>query len=365
MSDTDNDEELEHYELQNIGLSQLFPTARSLLPTRPNNALIEDTITSYILSNYSRTNYWLDLRFDAPLRQDELDEKIYDALLLSERISQIFVPEHAEASWLPRLFARALQPGKLPNFSGLLTFHQFPMTGNEAEALFAAISQSHRKLSLYFPIYYDQAVTNALANFIRTSSVVHGISLVDMNERENDWGWDIDLFQQFCQIVSQSEHLKSLVLWGPIRVVHNGSGACIPCAQSIATLFDDSSSLTHFQYHVFNRNGPVLLNSVREALGKKASVRNFDLTFRDYVSSNGDTAYLKINRNVKWKTLMNRDDIPLELWSLILQEANEWTEQTSHSSLDALYFLVREKNGILLQNVKKRKRRKRRRFQFS
>jgi hypothetical protein len=45
-----------------------------------------------------------------------------------------------------------------------------------------------------------------------------------------------------------------------------------------------------------------------------------------------------------------RDDIPLTLWPCILKDADDWTKEDSHSHLDILNFLVKEKNSILLQN---------------
>jgi hypothetical protein len=64
-------------------------------------------------------------------------------------------------------------------------------------------------------------------------------------------------------------------------------------------------------------------------------------------------------------------DIPLRLWPLILEDANKWTTKAkrgwsvkeSHSPLDAVYFSVKEKCDVLLQNVHRRRRtRKRKRF---
>lgn len=77
-----------------------------------------------------------------------------------------------------------------------------------------------------------------------------------------------------------------------------------------------------------------------------------------------DDAYLEVKRNTPWKSLVPQD-VPLSLWPRILVKANTWRSQTSHSHLDALFFLMREKNDVLLQNVRKRKIRKRKRFQIS
>lgn len=61
-----------------------------------------------------------------------------------------------------------------------------------------------------------------------------------------------------------------------------------------------------------------------------------------------------------WKMLLPKN-FPLALWPYFLAKTNTWNGYTSHTPLDALFFLTREQ----LQNVRRRKIRKRKRFQFS
>lgn len=63
-----------------------------------------------------------------------------------------------------------------------------------------------------------------------------------------------------------------------------------------------------------------------------------------------------------WLRLMALDDMSLNLWPYILEKADTWRSSTSHSHLNVLYYLMREKNAVLLQNVRRRRIRKRKRF---
>lgn len=58
----------------------------------------------------------------------------------------------------------------------------------------------------------------------------------------------------------------------------------------------------------------------------------------------------RIKRECWWKDILSQE-ISMNLWPLVLEKAGKSKMETSHSHLDILNFLVREKNGILLQNI--------------
>jgi hypothetical protein len=94
------------------------------------------------------------------------------------------------------------------------------------------------------------------------------------------------------------------------------------------------------------------------ALRQHAVVRNHNISFRALSKRTQDDS-LVFDRNPWWKRLLATDDLPLSLWSLFLEKADTWKCDASHSHLDVLYFLLREKNTLLLQNVRRRRIRKR------
>ena len=84
-------------------------------------------------------------------------------------------------------------------------------------------------------------------------------------------------------------------------------------------------------------------------------------------SESSESTTLVIRRNHWWKRLMAMDhqfDGRLSLWPHILKKADTWKRETSHSHLDVLYHLLKEKHTVVLQNVRRRRIRKRKRYGF-
>lgn len=97
------------------------------------------------------------------------------------------------------------------------------------------------------------------------------------------------------------------------------------------------------------------MDQVCRALSGTDAVKKFELSFRRRTGTDlGEGGEdLVITRTTPWKRLLAFDDLPLKVWSLIPFETRAWNGQTSHSSLDALFLLMREKSAVLLQNVKR------------
>lgn len=109
------------------------------------------------------------------------------------------------------------------------------------------------------------------------------------------------------------------------------------------------------------------VDGIQQALLRTNAVRNFDMAFRRITEArhHGEAIRFELSRSNTWKVLLADDNVPLNFWPAVLAKADAWKHQTSHSHLDALFYLVREKNDVLLQNVRKRRIRKRKRFQLS
>lgn len=123
------------------------------------------------------------------------------------------------------------------------------------------------------------------------------------------------------------------------------------------------SSLTEFSLVLeTNLGGRWTMDNIYNALCHATAVRTFDLSFRQ---SGESIPVLELSRPTPWKPLLSDDHIPLSYRPHILAKAAQWDQETSHGPLDALLFLTREKSDVLLQNVRKRKIRKRKRFQIS
>jgi hypothetical protein len=131
-------------------------------------------------------------------------------------------------------------------------------------------------------------------------------------------------------------------------------------AECIATAMAKSSSLEFCLFDI--EHARTLAVKVEHALMSMDPIKNFDLCFR--IREGERFRELILNRNAPWKPLLSQT-VPLALWPRILAKTNAWKDEASHSPLDALYFLLCEKNDVLLQNVRRRKIRKRKRFQMA
>jgi hypothetical protein len=83
---------------------------------------------------------------------------------------------------------------------------------------------------------------------------------------------------------------------------------------------------------------------------------NLDISFpTNYTLSNDDGDNILILNCHTWlkQHLMDMGTVLLNLLPLILQKADRWKFDTGHSHLDILFFLLKEKNPILLQNVRR------------
>ena len=111
--------------------------------------------------------------------------------------------------------------------------------------------------------------------------------------------------------------------------------------------------------------GDFSVQLLSRALGQTPAIRNLDISFRTSYSNDDGYDSLILNRHPWWKRhLGDMDTLPTKLLPLVLEKADTWKCDTSHSHLDVLFFLLKEKNPILLQNVRRRRIRKRKRYGF-
>lgn len=100
-----------------------------------------------------------------------------------------------------------------------------------------------------------------------------------------------------------------------------------------------------------------------DALFHTQAVRGLDLCYRK-TQETLVTLVVSLNRRLPWKPLLSQNIQPA-LWPRILAMSILLKEETSHSPVDALYLLIKEKSDVLLQNVHRRKIQKRKRYQIS
>jgi hypothetical protein len=332
-----------------IQLSGFLESVRPLLRGQ-NNGDVQDIVDNHISQNYGRNWPVLSLTLDIPLPEDPLGESIFDALVTCPKISQLTPADNVEASWLPLLFFRALV--KLPR-RRLINFRPFAMSAMEAEAIFEAIQSSNATVSVFFAVRYDEEVMASLSRFVKEARL-KSIGFVDWNHPRT--GLSQATFTSLCSAAGDSSSLKSLSFRGSMLAgLENAT-------KSLADLLSISTSLADFWIDEADVTGALSMGQLCRDLSCTEAVRNFDLCFRR-IDLNDSFKQLRLDRTIPWKPLLSQQ-IRLDYWPSILAKANRWDRYDSHSSLDALYFLIKEKNPVLLQNVRRRRIRKRKRSQF-
>lgn len=331
-----------------IVLSVFLESVRPLLLGQ-RNVDVKETVDKHILLNYGRNWPWLVLRLDSALPEDLLDESIFDALVTCPRITGLALTDNVEASWLPRSLSRALV--KLPHHQ-LITFRPFPMTASEAEAIFEAIQSSNTTVSVFFTVRYDEEVMAALSRFVKEARL-KSIAFVDWNHPQT--GLSQAIVASLFMAIRECSSLETLDMPGLMLARLDNS------TKTLAHWMSTSTSLKDFRIDEADATGASMGQLCRD-LSCTEAVRNFDLCFRR-IDVNDSYKRLRLDRTIPWKPLLSQQ-IRLDYWPSILAKANRWDRYTSHSSLDALYFLIKEKNPVLLQNVRRRRIRKRKRSQF-
>jgi len=166
-------------------------------------------------------------------------------------------------------------------------------------------------------------------------------------------------FETLCNAMSKCSSLHTLGLEDcPVQEEHLEKAA-----KTLAIAIEQSTSWERLVLHPTN-NCASFMGLVHHALLCTKSVKNFDLCCQQFDDDEGVSTNLEMCRVIPWKRVLSQN-IQLELWPWILAKTSNCYEDASHTSLDALFFLMREKNDVLLQNVRKHCIRKRKQFQIS
>jgi len=343
-----------------VSLPHFINLVRQQVATEDDDEAIVGGIVNAILAEHEE---WKHLALDGPLTGDDFGERAFDALISSQRIRSFSVNHLVEGSQLQHLLERAI-----PNATSLvdMVFLGNQMSDVEADSVFSILSKSKtlRKFG-FFVIEYSDSMWRSFERFVRESSSLKFLSMGwPMGERIlAEIGNTVLLearFTSLCDSIAGSSSLEALVISGsPVKEADLGRAT-----ESLTLAIENSTCLTQVGLRRVPNTVYLPLDPIQEALLRTPAVPNFDWTFR-HNETDRENPKLTVTRFNPWKRFLFADNITLSLWPRILDKANKWNKETSHSSLDALYFLMREKNDVLLQNVRKRRIRKRKRFQLS
>jgi hypothetical protein len=229
-----------------------------------------------------------------------------------------------------------------------------PMTGSQADVIFQLMHNNYlADLTVHFRSDYCQGFVRALVGFIKNSSSVDTLMLT--LHTANDWVTE-ETFQSLCTAIQSSS----------VNTLNLQRSSPSPRSQSRQNSQDHRlNSILWMHRPPFCQERDFSVQLLSHTLCQTSAICNLDISFQvNYSNDDGDDILI-LNRHPWWK--QHWTDVgtaPLNLLPLILQKADRWKCDTSHSHLDVLFFLLKEKNPILLQNVRRRRIRRRKRYDF-
>ena len=319
---------------------------------------VEDRLSSLLLSNEAR----ISVALDGPLNWQDFDDGVFDAIMSNKRIKRVVLLDSIEANCLSRLLHHSL--AKMTNLEDL-TILGCPLSTSEAEKIFEGIHCCRKfHLLAFLAMDYSNGVVKALERFIEESSSLLNLVLmwygsmggdrIQINQSEVR-------FRSICEAIGKSASLKRLeVVGAPVN-----EEATERAIDSLARAIVHCTPLLHI---ILVRDGSILfpMDRLWSALLGTSAAKNFDFGFCEAYTGVGAKrlVLMRTRETIPWKSLLSQD-ISLGLWPRILAKTNDCCTEASHSSLDAVFFLTKEKCDVLLQNVRRRRIRKRKRFQFT
>lgn len=303
---------------------------------------------------------WRGVALDKALSEDPLEQRIFLALMSNPQFDALLLWQGRANEVCQVLEKCALLMPRL----GQITFQIFPMSSEEADRIFTALRSAPSVDFMHFILrgepaaYYDD-VLRALSQYIQTSSSLRRIYLTCSNRVGSI---SLTSFASFCEAISESTGLRVFHMRG--RLVDDSDTE--RAALYLATAVSKSSSLGSIR-RFKGGSGSLTADPIFHALKQTDEAKELSVRFRRSERRHGVEGWssvILIERDCWWKNVLPLEVRP-NLWPLILEKANHsfLNEKSSHSHLDIINFLVREKSDVLLQNIHRRRTRKRKRYE--
>lgn len=331
-----------------FSLKNLTAVIHSLMQSN-NDDNVEEITASQLTESPDIYSVALDL--DAPLN-GQVEERIFHAIISNKQIITLYLLPTTEIRYVEELLRRAVPA--MRNLQEIISLLE--LTEPEAARIMPILQSSTSLTSLGFCLGgTTDRVAAPLEKLIRESMSLERLGLQCLNAQQEDAPEPLSASAaaSICNGIGTSTSLKLI----RINFLPTNDDAVV---KSFACAIANCVSLQIFEAKL-NYQG--FFHQVRKALLHVQAVKNFDLCFRE--GHDSEVVRLILNRDTPWKPLLADESLPLNYWPRILEKANKWEEETSHAPLDALYLLVKEKNHVLLQNVRRRKIRKRKRYQIT
>jgi hypothetical protein len=328
---------------------------------RSNTHSTED-IVNLVLEN-RRLNSVNHIGVDVNLsNQDTLEDEIFDILISRAQFTGLII-HNRDGTWsnIANVLNRAVH--NMTNFFRLVLLQGPQMRETTILEIFKELTTSNtvKHLEFFFLSETSEGAVNALAQYIRESSALKCLTL-HFGHKDTS-GLGLPLFSTICNGIAGSESLVILRLHGRPVIKAEAENASEPIVNAVVKC----SSLKSLDLNETAADYPLSLDRVLHDLSRTPSAQSSDLCCRIKVFKRDGIRdgikYLHLYRACWWKKCLSQD-FRLELWPLILAKSQGWKRSSSHQNRDILFFLMREKSDVLLQNVHRRRIRKRKRYGF-
>lgn len=296
---------------------------------------------------------WTSLNLDRNEDTEDYVNRVFGILILSGNFHDLRILPSVTASHAEVMLRKAVT--SMPELE--LVHIATSMTEREAESILSILSTrpTVRQIGIYLGICGD-GIAKPLKNYLAESS---SCSLLTLDWTAGENGRPPSCISEqarhsICRGIAESTSLEGLLVSNP-----PGDDHATAIAESLSRAVAKSSCMKEVGTYSANR---VFTELLRTALLRTEAVQNFDLCF-NFIEDDL-LVVLGLNRNAPWKPILS-ENVPLALWPLVLSKTNVLNKKDSHSPMDVIYFLVKEKCDVLLQNVHRRRIRKRKRFQFT
>lgn len=293
---------------------------------------------------------WQSLILDEPPDMNQVEESIFRGI--AHVFRSVSIKEELEVieikKWLEVLVTSAMPKLESIAFSGS------DVTVTESKAIFVLLGtiSSLQALGISFG-RSDDNLARSFADHVRNTSSLKAMVL-SLQRREDDGtisSISETALESIGTALGESTSLKELYINQPPNEV----ALVLRSAEIIAQGASKSTSLMQIRIQQGNLSS-VLVDYLCRALLQTEAVKSMELGF---VTTEKGNAIVSFHRQLPFRRFLSQR-VPAGLWPRILAKADMWNEQTSHSSLDALFFLVKEQHVELLRNARHvRKQRKR------
>jgi hypothetical protein len=280
-----------------------------------------DDIVNFIESSHNIQGIWLN---QAPA-SDELGRRVSHAIVSNPHTHKIVFdpyPSVAMRDFFPWITGRGAGLSHMTSLEKIAIFGADRMSVRDWDFIFSLLltRTSLRELVISFNGGCDDAVMSALTRYLGASFLIAFKFVTNYSLSEA-------AFAFLCDGVAEST-LQTLTLgYNVVARERNLETAAESLARAIAV-----SSLEEVT---------IMSALLRSSLSHTLPVRNLD-----FCVSEIDGVYISLKINRKWKPLLASANVPLALWSRILEKAHA-SPETSHGPAGILYYILREKPELV------------------